>query len=112
MVMIEPIKSSSNQSGNNSKGVSFEMVFSFKHGFDALRSLILYGKEHGVIEGNKTRMKFKGSEYTFSMKGINQEKDEKPIWEDLKREVIPLLEAHLSYIEPNENKFDPRSLEY
>ena len=54
--MVEPIKSSSNQSGNNSKGVSFELVFSFKHGFDPLKSLILYGKERGLIEGNKTRM--------------------------------------------------------
>ena len=43
IVMVEPVKSSSNQSGNNSKGISFEMVFSFKNGFDSLRSIVLYG---------------------------------------------------------------------
>ena len=39
IVMFEPIKSSSNQSGNDRKGLSFEMVFSFKEGFDTLRTM-------------------------------------------------------------------------
>nr|DAX41688.1 MAG TPA: Recombination and repair protein [Caudoviricetes sp.] len=113
MVMIEPIKSSSNQSGNNSKGVSFQMVFSYKHGFDPLRTLIMYGKEKGLIEGNKTRMKFRDDpSFTFSFKTIMKEKDEKPIWENLKKFVIPTLNEHLSFIEPNEVKFDQRSMDY
>lgn len=113
MVMIEPIKSSSNQSGNNSKGISFEMVFSFKYGFDPLRTMILYGKEIGAIEGNKTRMKFKEDDsFTFNLKNILKEKDEKPIWEDLKKFVFPHLNTHLSFIEPAEVKFDNRALDY
>lgn len=113
MVMIEPIKSSSNQSGNNSKGISFEMVFSFKYGFDPLRSMILYGKDIGAIEGNKTRMKFKlDDSFTFNLKNIMKEKDEKPIWENLKKYVFPNLNTHLSFIEPTEVKFDVRSLDY
>lgn len=113
MVMIEPIKSSSNQSGNNSKGISFEMVFSFKYGFDPLRTMILYGKEIGAIEGNKTRMKFKEDDsFTFNLKNILKEKDEKPIWENLKKYVFPHLNTHLSFIEPAEVKFDNRALDY
>ncbi len=113
IVMVEPIKSSSNQSGNNSKGVSFELVFSFKQGFDPLRSMILYGKEYGMIEGNKTRMKFKEDDsFTFALKNIYKEKDEKPIWENLKKFVFPHLETHLSFIEPNEVGFDDRSMDY
>lgn len=113
MVMIEPIKSSSNQSGNNSKGISFEMVFSFKYGFDPLRTMILYGKEIGAIEGNKTRMKFKDDDsFTFSLKNITKEKDEKPIWENIKKFIFPQLNSHLSFIEPNEVKFDSRSMDY
>lgn len=113
MVMFEPIKSSSNQSGNNSKGISFEMVFSFKSGFDPLRSLILYAKDRGLIEGNKNRMKFKDDpDCVFSLKNIMKEKDEKPIWENLKKYVIPKLNDHLSYIEPSETKFDDRTLDY
>lgn len=113
IVMVEPIKSSSNQSGNNSKGISFELVFSFKNGFDPLRSMILYGKEYGLIEGNKSRMKFKGDDsFTFTLKNIYQEKDEKPIWENLKKFVFPHLNTHLSYVEPNETHFDDRSMDY
>lgn len=112
IVMVEPIKSSSNQSGNNSKGISFEMVFSFKDGFDPLRTMILYGKEYGMIEGNKNRMKFREDDsFTFSLKGIYKEKDEKPIWEDLKKFVFPHLETHLPFIEPD-NKFDSRMFDY
>lgn len=113
IVMVEPVKSSSNQSGNNSKGVSFEMVFTYKYGFDPLLTLIRYAKNRGIIEGNKTRMKFKDNPaYTFSLKNINKEKDEKPIWEDLKKYVFPVLNDHLSYIEPNNTKFDERSMDY
>jgi len=113
MVMVEPIKSSSNQSGNNSKNVSFEMVFSFKHGFDPLRSLIVYGRERGIIEGTKNRMKFKDDpSFTFSLKDINKEKDDKPIWEGIKLYIFPELETHLSFIEPEEIKFDHRSMDY
>lgn len=113
MVMIEPIKSSSNQSGNNSKGISFEMVFSFKYGFDPLRTIIMYGKDIGVIEGNKTRMKFKEDDsFTFSFKNIMKEKDEKPIWENIKKYIFPHLNTHLSFIEPSGIKFDERSLDY
>lgn len=113
IVMVEPIKSSSNQSGNNSKGLSFEMVFSFKYGFDPLRTMIIYGKEIGAIEGNKTRMKFKDDDsFTFSFKNIMQEKNEKPIWENIKKYVFPHLNTHLSFIEPAEVNFDMRSLDY
>lgn len=113
MVMVEPIKSSSNQSGNNSKGISFEMVFSFKYGFDPLRTIIMYGKDIGVIEGNKTRMKFKDDDsFTFSFRNIMKEKDEKPIWENIKKYIFPHLNNHLSFIEPAEVKFDNRSMDY
>lgn len=113
IVMVEPIKSSSNQSGNNSKGVSFEMVFSFKYGFDPLRTMILYGKDIGAIEGNKTRMKFKEDDsFTFSFKNVIKEKEEKPIWENLKKFVFPHLSTHLSFIEPAEVEFDNRTLDY
>lgn len=112
VVMVEPIKSSSNQSGNNSKGISFELIFSFKHGFDSLRSILHYGREHGILEGNKNRMKFKDEDFTFSLKDINREKEEKPIWESIKKHIIPMLERHLSFIEPNDQKFDNRSMDY
>lgn len=113
MVMVEPIKSSSNQSGNNSKGLSFEMVFSQKDGFDSLRSMIMYGKEYGLIEGNKSRMKFKEDDsFTFGFKNIYKEKNEKPIWESLKKFVFPNLDTHLPYLEPGEREFDDRSLDY
>ena len=113
MVMIEPIKSSSNQSGNNSKGVSFEMVFSHKTGFDALRTIILYGRDRGLIEGNKNRMKFKDDDsFTFNLKDIYKEKNEKPIWESINKYIVPTLKEHLSFIEPLESTFDDRGLDY
>lgn len=111
MVTFEPVKSSSNQSGNSSKGVSFDMVFSYKDGFDSLRSLIIYGREKGIIEGNKPRMKFKDDpSFTFAFKNIHEEKNEKPIWECVKKYILPELESHLSFVEPN--KFDDRQLDY
>ena len=113
MVMFEPVKSSTNQSGNNSKGISFEMVFSFKHGFDPLRSLIVYGKEKGIIEGNKTRMKFKDEpSFSFSLKTLSQEVNEKPIWESIQKYIFPELKTHLSFVEPSEINFDERSMMY
>ena len=112
IVMVEPIKSSSNQSGNNSKGISFELVFTHKYGFDSLRSLILYGRDNGLIEGNKIRMKFKGDDsFTFSFKDIYKEAEEKPIWKCIKEFIIPDLNRHLPFIEPDQ-KFDDRSLDY
>lgn len=113
IVMVEPIKSSSNQSGNNSKGISFEMVFSFKEGFDSLRTNIWYGKEYGIIEGNKTRMKFRDdTSFTFVWKNIEKEKEEKPIWGCIKTYIFPHLDTHLPYLEPSENKFDDRVFDY
>ena len=112
IVMVEPIKSSSNQSGNNSKGISFELVFNYKYGFDPLLSLINYGMDHGIIEGNRSRMKFKDHpDYTFSRKNINQDKKEKPIWEDIKKYIIPKLNEHLPFIEPN-HEFDDNIFDY
>lgn len=113
IVMVEPIKSSSNQSGNNSKGISFELVFSFKNGFDPLRSIIIYGKNKGLIEGNKSKLKFRDDpSFTFAFKDIDKEKDEKPIWENIKKYIIPELNSHLSYVEPMLSKFDARSMDY
>lgn len=113
MVMVEPIKSSSNQSGNKSKGIYFELVFSHRQGFDNLRSLILYGRANGIIEGNKTRMKFKDDpSFTFALKDIYKEKDEKPIWESIKKFIVPHLVTHLSFVEPMEREFDDRSMDY
>lgn len=113
MVLVEPIKSSSNQSGNAKKGISFEMVFSHKHGFDPLRTLVMYGRERGIIEGNKTRLKFRDDpSFTFTFKDIYKEKDEKPIWESIKKFITPNLKVHLSFIEPQETGFDDRSLDY
>ena len=111
MVMVEPIKCSSNQSGNNSKGISFEMTFSHKNGFDSLRTIIMYGRDNGLIEGNKNRMKFKDDDsFTFTLKDIYREATEKPIWENIIKFIIPTLKQHLSFIEPIE--FDDRSLNY
>lgn len=113
MVMVEPIKSSSNQSGNNSKGISFELVFSHKTGFDSLRSIIMYGRDRGIVEGNKNRMKFKEDpSFTFNLKDVYKEKDEKPIWENINKYIVPTLKEHLSFVEPVESSFDDRSLAY
>ena len=113
VVMVEPIKSSSNQSGNERKGLSFEMIFSFKDGFDPLRTMIWYGKNYGFIEGNKTRMKFKGDDsFTFTWKNLYKEVDEKPIWDCLRKYVYPHLETHLSFMEPTDSKFDENIFMY
>ena len=113
MVMVEPIKSSSNQSGNNSKGISFELVFSHKEGFDNLRSLVMYGRDHGIIEGNKARLKFKDDQNcSFQWRNIEKEAKEKPIWEDTKKYIISSLNIHLPFVDPSEHEFDMRSLDY
>lgn len=113
MVMVEPIKSSSNQSGNNSKGLSFEMVFTQKYGFDPLRTMIMYGRHYGMIEGNRARLKFKDDDsFNFSMKSLYHDKDTKPIWENINKYIVPQLKTHLSYIEPQEHEFDTRGLDY
>lgn len=113
MVMVEPIKSSSNQSGNNSKGISFELVFSHKEGFDNLRSLVMYGRDHGQIEGNKARLKFKDDQNcSFQWRNIEKEAKEKPIWENIKQYIIPSLNIHLPFVDPSEHEFDMRSLDY
>lgn len=113
MVMVEPIKSSSNQSGNNSKGLSFEMVFTQKYGFDPLRTMIMYGRHYGMIEGNRARLKFKDDDsFNFSMKSLYHDKDTKPIWESINKFIVPQLKRHLSYIEPQEHEFDSRGLDY
>ncbi len=113
MVMVEPIKSSSNQSGNNSKGISFNMVFSQKYGFDALRSMIMYGRDRGLIEGNRARLKFKDDPDTvFSMKTLYKDIHEKPIWEDINKYVTPTLKENLPFIDPTECEFDPRQFDY
>lgn len=114
MVMAEPIKSSSNQSGNTSKGVSFGLCFNYKTGFDPLRSLIIYGRERGIIEGNRNRLKFKDDpEHVFSFKTIYIDIDEKPfIMENIKKFIFPALKDHLSYVEPNDVKFHNELMEY
>lgn len=114
MVMAEPIKSSSNQSGNTSKGVSFGLCFNYKTGFDPLRSLIIYGRERGIIEGNRNRLKFKDDpEHVFSFKTIYKDIDEKPfIMENIKKFIFPALKDHLSYVEPDDVKFHNELMDY
>ncbi len=113
VVMVEPVKSSSNQSGNNSKGISFEMIFSFKEGFDTLRSMIWYGKNYGFIEGNKNRMRFRDDDsFSFSWKNLTKEVKEKPIWESLRKYVYPHLKTHLSFMEIEDHQFDENILNY
>ena len=113
MVLIEPVKSSSNQSGNTSKGISFELVFSQKTGFDALRSLILYGRDVGKIVGNKPKMKFVDDDsFTFSWKNLYTEISDNPIIENINKFVVPTLSNHLSFIDPAERTFDARMLMY
>jgi len=43
---------------------------------------------------------------------LNKEKDEKPIWESIKKFIIPTLTKHLSFVEPDESGFDNRALDY
>lgn len=113
MVMVEPIKSSTNQSGNNSKGISFNMVFSQKYGFDSLRTMIMYGRDRGLIEGNRNRLKFKDDpDCVFSMKTLMKDKKEKPIWKDINKFIVPTLKEHLSFADPSECEFDPEELNY
>ena len=113
MVLIEPVKSSSNQSGNTSKGISFELVFSQKTGFDSLRSLILYGRDVGKIVGNKPKMKFVDDDsFTFSWKNLYTEINDNPIIENINKFVVPTLSNHLSFIDPAERTFDARMLMY
>jgi hypothetical protein len=89
------------------------MVLVFKNGFDPLRTMIMYGRDHGLIEGNKNRMKFKDDDsYTFSFKDIVKEKNEKPIWEDIKKYIVPTLVEHLPFIDPIESQFDDRAMDY
>jgi adenylate kinase family enzyme len=112
-VICEPIKSSSNQSGNTRAGKSFEMIFAHKSGFDNLRSLIWYGKQREIIVGNMPSMKFaEDPSYSFSWKNIHKDKDENPIWDGIKKFIIPDLEKQLSFVEPADQKFDERSLDY
>jgi len=89
------------------------MVFSHKNGFDALRTIIMYSRDKGLIEGNKNRMKFKGDDsFTFNLKDIYKEKDTKPIWESINKFIVPTLKDHLSFVEPVESGYDERALLY
>lgn len=114
IVMVEPIKSSSNQSGNNSKGIAFELVFSFKDGFDPLRSLIHYGREKGIIEGNKNKLKFKDEpDFTFALNRLDADSDgRRHIWELVRTHLLPDLKSHLSFVEPTKLKFDEQIMNY
>ena len=73
----------------------------------------MYGRDKGIIEGNKNRMKFKGDDsFTFNLKDVYKEKEEKPIWENINKFIVPTLNDHLSFVEPLEAKFDDRGLDY
>jgi hypothetical protein len=89
------------------------MVFSHKYGFDSLRTILNYGRTYGMIEGNKTRMKFKDDpSFTFSLKNLNTDRKEKPIWECVNKFIVPQLKEHLSFIDPTEIEFDSREFDY
>lgn len=101
LVMVEPIKASYNISGSKRTGVYFELVFTNDHGFDPLRSLIHYGRQKGIIDGNRGRLHFKGhDEFVFSWKNIDEEKKEKPIWECVRECIYPELDKLLPYSVP------------
>lgn len=53
-VLIEPIKSSTNESGNDKTGRGFRLVINKRFGgVDNVRSLILFLNERGCLKGNK-----------------------------------------------------------
>ena len=58
------------------------------------------------------RMKFKDDEsFTFNWKNLNAEMKEKPIWECIKKYIIPALDVHLPFTDIND-KFDIDLLDY
>lgn len=57
-VLLEPTKSSTNESGNAKTGLGFELVIDKrKEGIDNIRSLILFLKNRGRLKGNKSGYK-------------------------------------------------------
>ena len=45
-------------------------------------------------------------------KELDKEVNTKPIWESIKKYIIPKLAIHLPFVEPDSNGFDERSLDY
>lgn len=110
-ILVEPTKCTYNLPGNKKSGIYFYLVLDDKHGFDSLRSMILWARERGLIEGNRNRLKFKGhDEFTFNWKNLNQEKKEKPIWDCVREVIYPALHKQLQFVDPD--PFDENLLNY
>lgn len=57
-VLVEPVKSSTNESGNEKTGLGFDLIIDKrKNGVDNLRSLIMYMKKCGRLKGNSAGYK-------------------------------------------------------
>jgi hypothetical protein len=53
-IIFEPMKCSTNESGNSKTGLGFRLVIDKREGVvDNIRSLILFLNEHGRLKGNK-----------------------------------------------------------
>ena len=107
-VLYEPVKLSTNQSGNNKTGLGFRIVIDkTKNGCDNIRTLVLFLNDKGRLKGNKAGYKVidsKGNELTdkFTWKNIYKDFEANPEMfktfltvskEELEKYVSPALDV-------------------
>jgi hypothetical protein len=107
-VLYEPIKLSTNQSGNKKTGFGFRIVVDkVKNGCDNLRTLVLFLNDKGRLKGNKAGFKVideKGNELSekFTWKKIYEDFQSNPVTykiflqaskEELEKLVSPALDV-------------------
>jgi hypothetical protein len=107
-VLYEPIKLSTNQSGNNKTGLGFRIVIDkTKNGCDNIRTLVLLLNNKGRLKGNKAGYKVidaKGNEISekFTWKNIYKDFSENPetakvfltvAKEELEKYISPALDV-------------------
>jgi hypothetical protein len=107
-VLYEPIKLSTNQSGNKKTGFGFRIVVDkVKNGCDNLRTLVLFLNDKGRLKGNKAGFKVideKGDELSekFTWKKIYEDFQSNPVTykiflqaskEELEKLVSPALDV-------------------
>ena len=103
-VLYEPVKLSTNQSGNNKTGLGFRIVIDkTKNGVDNLRTLVLFLNNKGRLKGNKAGFKVidsKGNELTEKFTWKNIYKDFNDNHDTAKMFLLAAREELEKYISP------------
>ena len=98
-------------------GQDIHVIYDKVHGFDSLRTSVEFARENGLLGGNRGGYYFpnleNGKEHKFTLKNMNEDfRNDRELYHMLYSQIIPILDARIPTINPDDNDIPEEELDY